>query len=736
MHLITDDSTWFVACARNLEPLLADELLGLGAEAVRPGRAGAHFKGDLAVAYRVVLWSRLASRITLQLGQARLGRGKALSSSAADVSESPETAVLTELLRVQDWAQHMRPEGTLKVRFNGRSDTFRNSHFGAQWVKDQIVDVFRERTGVRPSVSDDPDLTVVVTLHRNQVQLGVELTGRSLHAREYRPQSAAAPLRESLAAALLQRAGWHDWCARAGDQEIPEEGVQKVTLIDPMCGSGTLLLEAALIAFDWAPGLLRTDSLNARWPGHDEALWQSLVEEARTRRDLALQQRAEAFEFWGNDRADVVFAQARQSWRELGLPEARWTQADIRQMPAHPETGQGLVIVNPPYGERLGADSDLATLYRALGDWMQQLPARFSGAVLLPETADARATGLFYNHRHAFMNGQLACALYRFDTLQPRETREPQVIPDLANRLRKNQRRLKAFVRSDVTDAYRLYDADLPEYAIAVDRYGDWLHVQEYAPPATIEPALARRRLEDAVATLSATLEVPAARISLKQRRPQKGSAQYQRQDQTGQTVLVREHGVRAEVNLFDYLDTGLFLDHRPARFWIQQHSRNLRVLNLFCYTGMASVHAAVGGARRVDSVDLSATYLDWARRNFAHNGLAADRHGFHRADVLVWLAEQNAQWDLIFLDPPTFSNSARMNHDFDVQRDQAHLLQLTMARLAPDGVLLFSNNFRRFRLAEEVRTAYAVEDWHQASIPPDFQRRSRIHQCWQIRHP
>jgi 23S rRNA (guanine2445-N2)-methyltransferase / 23S rRNA (guanine2069-N7)-methyltransferase len=308
-----------------------------------------------------------------------------------------------------------------------------------------------------------------------------------------------------------------------------------------------------------------------------------------------------------------------------------------------------------------------------------------------------------------------------------------EIAPDLANRLQKNLRKLKAFIKSGQTNAYRVYDADIPEYAIAIDRYGEWLHVQEYAAPSTIEPEVAEHRLQLAINTLPEVLGVPAERIVLKQRRPQKGLEQYQRLGSAGQSLLVHENGAKFRVNLVDYLDTGLFLDHRPMRSWMQQNAKDKRVLNLFCYTGAVSVHAALGGAARVDSVDMSATYLDWAEENFRINKLPIEHYRFIQDDVTEWLPVCPHRYDIIFLDPPTFSNSKRMRADFDVQRDQVWLINQAMQVLNPKGTLVFSNNFRRFKLDPIISERYQVTDYHQKSLPIDFERNPKIHTCWFI---
>jgi 23S rRNA (guanine2445-N2)-methyltransferase / 23S rRNA (guanine2069-N7)-methyltransferase len=306
----------------------------------------------------------------------------------------------------------------------------------------------------------------------------------------------------------------------------------------------------------------------------------------------------------------------------------------------------------------------------------------------------------------------------------------------LANRLRKNLRHLGKWARREGVTCYRLYDADLPEYALAVDLYEEWAHVQEYAAPPTVDPVLAQARLADAMAVIPDALEKPTDHVVLKVRRRQKGLAQYERQAATGRFREVREGGLRFLVNLTDYLDTGLFLDHRPTRALIRSLVSGGRFLNLFAYTGAATVHAAAGGAASTMTVDMSSVYLDWARRNMALNGFAEGRaHRFIRADCLAWLASPHAErYHVIFVDPPTFSNSKRMGEaTFDVQRDHVGLLRSIVPLLARGGLILFSNNFRHFKLHRSAFPDLTVEEITHSTIPPDFQRNPRIHNCWKI---
>ena len=305
----------------------------------------------------------------------------------------------------------------------------------------------------------------------------------------------------------------------------------------------------------------------------------------------------------------------------------------------------------------------------------------------------------------------------------------------LANRLRKNRRILGRWAKREGITCYRIYDADLPEYAAAIDLYETWAHVQEYAPPASVEPSQAAARFAEILTVVEAILDIPCKRIATKVRRRQKGLAQYEREAASGEFLEVGEGGLRFLVNLKDYLDTGLFLDHRRTRAMIRVAAGGRRFLNLFAYTGAASVYAAAGGASTT-TVDMSGVYLDWAKRNMALNGfLDAASHRYVRADCLRWLHEApGAAYDLIFLDPPTFSTSKRMGErTLDVQRDHVSLLRATARLLAPRGVLLFSTNYRRFHMDRDALAGLTLEDLGAATIPQDFARSPRIHACWRV---
>ncbi|MEB4593018.1 bifunctional 23S rRNA (guanine(2069)-N(7))-methyltransferase RlmK/23S rRNA (guanine(2445)-N(2))-methyltransferase RlmL [Candidatus Thiothrix sp. Deng01] len=703
---------WFFACPQFIEPLLADELVSLGAEQVKIGHAGVQAAGDLRFGYNAMLWSRLASRATLQLAQ---GFGK-------------DQAELELLIQSIPWHEHVRPDGSLKVRFFGRNDDIRNTQFGSQWVKDQIVDQFRRNHGERPSVSDNPDIVIVVNLHKGNASVGIELNQQSLSQHGYLDPDTHQALRENLAAAILIRAGWPVLLAG---------GAEPIKLFDPLCSANAILIEGALMAFDIAPGLLRGRTVASRWVGHDAALWETLRTAARQRQAEGISRASRyAFSATGNPAAILNL---RTDWQAADLPMQllnTFPPENTGSGNGEEDLANGLVITHLPYDETSPAVA-LQPVYANLGERFASLPAGFRGAVFTDAKSPIALTNLFYSKEYRLLNGETECKVYTFDNLLQKERTTHYFSEDLANRIKKNLRKLKPFIKRADSNAYRVYDADIPEYAIAVDRYADWLHVQEYAPPKTIEEKVAKQRLEQALMTLPEVLGTPPGHIVLKQRKQQKGHSQYEKQGRVEQSLVVTEHGVRLKVNLTDYLDTGLFLDHRPMRHWMQQHSLRKSVLNLFCYTGAVSAHAAVGGAKQVDSVDMSATYLKWAEDNFALNGLRAEpyKYRFIQADAVEWLERCRNRYDLIFLDPPTFSNSKRMEDVFDVQRDHVRLIRYAMRILEQDGTLVFSNNFRKFRLDLSLEANYRVQDYRLQSLPEDFQRDPKIHGCWLIRH-
>ncbi len=276
----------------------------------------------------------------------------------------------------------------------------------------------------------------------------------------------------------------------------------------------------------------------------------------------------------------------------------------------------------------------------------------------------------------------------------------------------------------------------MPEYSAAIDVYEGRVHVAEYAPPKSIDAAAAEKRFAEVLDAVRHVFDLETTvPVAAKRRQRQRGKEQYEKLSNRGELITVREGRARLLVNLFDYLDTGLFLDHRPLRLRLAEEAEGKHFLNLFCYTGAATIHAALGGATTSTSVDLSNTYLRWLADNLALNGLSDRQHRVERADCLEWLKSCSRPFDLIMLDPPSFSNSKSMETSFDVERDQEVLLHAAMSVLAPDGVLYFSTNRRGFRLSPDVEQRYDVSNVSRDTIPMDFERNRDIHQCWRITH-
>jgi 23S rRNA (guanine2445-N2)-methyltransferase / 23S rRNA (guanine2069-N7)-methyltransferase len=716
---------FFASCPPGVADLTAAELRGCGATHTRELKLGVLFEGTLETAYRACLWSRTASRILMPLANFPAATPEALYEGVSAI----------------DWTQHVAASGTLAIDFGGSSAGIKHTHFGALKTKDAIVDQMRARSGQRPSVElERPDIRLDVRLDRERATLSLDLSGDSLHRRAYRARGVAAPLKENLAAAVLLRSGW---------PAIAETG----EFVDPMCGSGTLVIEAAMMALDIAPGLLRSYFGFIGWRGHDRALWQLLVDEARARREATASRRI-VLRGYDND-ASAVRAAIENSERAKLRGFVHFERRELDQLVRQSEAPTGLVATNPPYGERIGDQERLQSLYQMLGEKLREQFQGWKAAVLTGNPPLAKAIGIHARRSHTLFNGRIECRLLRFE-VTPEDFQQPRRAPVVdvaqtrarpgaqmfANRLRKNAKTALEWARRESVDCFRIYDADMPEYAFAIDQYGDgagnrWLVVQEYAAPRTIDAQAARQRRDEALAVIPHELDIAPERMFVRERRQQKQRAQYEKLAQERAFEIVREQPYRFFVNFTDYLDTGLFLDHRLTRRMIGELARGKRFLNLFAYTGTATVYAVGGGAIASTTVDMSRTYLDWAKRNLALNELAGPAHGFVQANCLTWLAEQrdtSRRWDLMFIDPPTHSRSKRMSEDFDVQRDHVKLLMLARELLTARGTIVFSNNYTRFKIDAAGLAAFEIDDIGRTTVPEDFARNPRIHACFVLR--
>jgi 23S rRNA (guanine2445-N2)-methyltransferase / 23S rRNA (guanine2069-N7)-methyltransferase len=722
---VAPPSLRFVASSpRGCGDLLARELKGFGAGEVRERALGVEFAAPLAVAYRACLESRVASRVFLVVAQ----------------FDAPTDASFYDAVRAVDWRVHIDPARTLACDFSGKHPEITHTRFGALRLKDGICDQLRDATGRRPDIAPErPAVRVHAHANGPQVTVSLDLSGEGLHRRGYRTQAGEAPLRENLAAGILLRAGWHEKCATAGE------------FLDPMCGSGTLVIEAAMIAARIAPNARRHYFGFFGWLGHDRAAWDAL------KRDALAAEIAPAFRLRGLDVDAGVLPAARDNAERAGV--AKFTSFERGELRNARPAGEsaGFLATNPPYGVRL-ADRDTARA--SMKELGAVLRANFSGwdAVILAGSPDAGLElGIRAERVHTLWNGALECRLLRLHVSAETEKtllhtgRSVRIDESLAetpgakmfaNRIAKNLKALDKWAEREQVSCYRIYDADMPEYSFAIDRYGEsdgarvWLHVQEYAAPKTIEPAAVQRRRNEALAALPGATGIPVENIHLRQRRRTARGEQYEKLGEGGEFRLVEESGLKFWVNFTDYLDTGLFLDHRITRQRLRAEAARSRFLNLFAYTGSATVYVAAGRARETTTVDMSATYLDWARRNLAVNGFSGAQHQFVQEDCIAWLktavAERRA-FDLIFLDPPTFSNSKRMDDILDVQRDHAALIDRCMALLAPGGKLVFSNNAQKFKMDADIAARYKVTDITRATLPKDFERNPRIHQCYEL---
>ena len=797
---LADEPARFTArTLEGLEWILARELGAIGARDLRLGRRTIEFSAEPGrereTLYRAVLECRAAIRILEPLGRF--------------VVDSPDS--LYRAMQEVDWTEQLKVSDSLRVD-TAIHDTFlTHSLYAAQIVKDAVVDQLRTPSGRRPNVQlRGATLRIALHLVGNVATVFRDAAGRSLHQRGWRMGEVEAPLSEVLAAGILGTTGW--WQpGEAGGSTSGEP------LLDPMCGSGTLVIEGATIAAGMAPGLWR-----ARRKAHgffrfrdcDATLAGRLVADLESRvRDLS------AASFFASDLDPKAVEAAR------ACAEAAGVGATVAIDPKHfedviPPPAAGLIVTNPPYGERLPLPR-AGALFRRLGDWMVQRCGGWRAAILAADTPALSHLGLRPSHRIPLMNGPIPCKLLELEIrerttnsppspqVEGRDSVSPAVAPfpsdaasqdrgedaepsrfrhagdgsgqprggersrrgdssrpgadgahdpashafspgrprarttadqigDFRRRLAKRFKHLAKWARRQEIEAFRVYDRDIPEIPLAIDWYAGWLHAAEYDRPherTEIEHEVWLDRMIEAAA---AELGVPPDRTFLKARRRQRGGAQYDKVDERKALVTVREGGLAFECNLSDYVDTGLFLDHRTTRSLVRDEAAGKRFLNLFAYTGSFSVYAAAGGATETMSVDLSNTYLEWTRTNLARNGFKdAGRHRVVRDESRAFLEHRARRgeppFDLVVVDPPTFSRSAKSEAPWDVQQDHADLLDLVARNLAPGGVVYFSTNFRRFHLAtDRIEPSFTVREITNRTIPEDF-RNERVHRAWRL---
>ncbi|TYK66222.1 bifunctional 23S rRNA (guanine(2069)-N(7))-methyltransferase RlmK/23S rRNA (guanine(2445)-N(2))-methyltransferase RlmL [Colwellia echini] len=696
-----------------IEVLLFDEIISLGGDRVIQKPEGVYFQATLAVGYKISLWTRLATRIMLKLGEGEAKDKDELFKAASSIN----------------WPEVFNSTTTFAIDFVGYSEEIRNSQFGGLTIKDAIVDQFREQGLERPDVDKkSPQISFQARLLRDHVSIYLDFSGRGLFQRGYREHSGAAPLKENLAAALIIRSGWLD------DTSKP--------LVDPMCGSGTILIEAVAMAAKQAPSINRVSWGFQSWLAHDKDIWEEQLAQAIESSENSLANLK--VKVFGIDLDGRVLKTAQQNARNARLQQyIEFTCKNANDM-NNVYGPPGTILFNPPYGERIGELPELVENFVLFG---QKLKAQFMDWRLSILTANIDLLAMLKLSsfkRYKFKNGPLDCqfALYNIDAKQKeKDAVNPQSDfseqdSDFANRLKKNRKALKGWLKSGDIEAYRIYDGDIPEYNAAVDIYGEYLVIQEYAAPKTIDEDKAKKRLQEVIYWAPKVLGIPTDKVILKTRAKQKGTNQYQRMDKSKQSLTINEHGALFKINLWDYLDTGLFLDHRKTRQIVAKKAKGKSLLNLFAYTGSVSVQAAVHGAASITTVDMSNTYLNWAQDNFDLNKLSSHKFQFIQADCLDWLKKNESKFDIIFIDPPTFSNSKRMEDSFDVQRDHVDLITDALKSLNRGGEIFFTNNKRNFKIDFEALAALGLtaEAMSDVTRDKDFARNKHIHNSWSIK--
>ena len=704
----------FATTSRGFEELLKVELTELGAQEAKVVQGGVHYQADDETLYRTLLWSRLASRILFPLIETKIYSDLDLYAAVSGFN----------------WLAQFDERVTFFVDFNGTNQEIRHTQFGAMRVKDGIIDYFERQGKTRPDVDKiQSDVRIHAYLNRENLVISLGLSGEALHLRGYREDAGQAPLRETLAAAIVMRSGW-----QAGSP-----------LVDPMCGSGTLLIEAAQMEAKIAPQLYRLHWGFDFWKLHNQSAWEKVKNEAI---ELAEEKQSEIEpHFYGFDLDHRVLKKAQKNAQNAGVSHLiKWQQGDVAALKNPSVNEVGAVICNPPYGERLGTTPALIALYSVFG---QRLKKEFCGwnvSVFSSESTLLDCLRMRASRQFKAKNGPLDCVQKNYQVSERKSdestaenelefNRTSEVATDFANRLQKNIKKISKWAKQQGLDAYRLYDADLPEYNLAVDRYADYIVVQEYAAPKNIDKNKARQRLLDAVTATLQVTGIETNKLILKVRQKQKGTNQYEKLANKGEYFYVNEYGAQLWVNLTDYLDTGLFLDHRLTRKMLGEMAKGKDFLNLFAYTGSATVHAALGGAKSTTTVDMSNTYLNWAEQNLILNDIEGKQHKLIQADCLQWLEKCDRQFDLIFVDPPTFSNSKRMEDSWDVQRDHIKLMRNLKRILRPNGTIVFSNNKRSFKMDFDAldELGLSAVEISAKTLPLDFERNKQIHNCWVV---
>jgi len=690
-----------------LENGLADELNELGAQSVQAGRRMVTFRGDQRTLMRANFHCRTAVRIMRPIA----------AFTATD------DAALYNGVQLIDWSQHLDQDGSLAIDPVVRSTHFTNSLFAAQRAKDAIVDQMRTARGQRPSVDlDDPQLRINLHIAQDRVTVYLDASGDSLHRRGYRMSTGDAPINEVLAAGILRLIGWHGQTA----------------LADFMCGSGTFLIEAAMLARRIAPGLIRSRFGYMRWKDYDPALHRAIVDEAKQAvlpdLDVPLS---------GSDIDPQAIASAQANARRAKVADnITWQVANFAA--AVPPAPEGILVTNPPYDERMKVAS-LEAVYQRLGDVLKQRWGGYTAWVFSGNLEAAKQIGLRAVRRVRLNNGPIECRLLEIPITArsgPARDAAPKSHQDqldeqataFGNRLARMSKHWHRWARRQKLSVYRIYDRDIPEIPLTIDWYDGRLLMVEHSRPHNRTEIEHDAWREQIVTLAAATLEVPREQVMLVAHR--KSAPAHERPWAKPSTFEVSEAGVQYEVQWNRSGATGFELDQRQLRERVRAQAAGKRVLDLFAGSGCMTLAAAAGGAASVTAVESSPMLIEWMRRNLRHNALGDCKPRIVQEDPLAFAAqasEAGETYDLIVLRPPSF-DGRRREGIWNVQDGHSELIEQLLSALAPDGELLLITTFRRLSFADERLPRAVAREITRQTIPPDC-RDSKVHRAWRLVH-
>lgn len=786
------------ACAFGLEAIVKRELAALQIDATIGESGRVHFRGDLETVAKANLWLRCADRVLIRVAE----------FPAADFD------ALFETVKAIPWGDWLPADAEFPVTGRSVKSTLTSVPAVQRAVKKAIVEAMRREHATEELPETGALIKLDIALLKDVATLTIDTTGRSLHRRGYRTDISSAPLKETLAAAMVSLTYWR--------RDRP--------LIDPFCGSGTIPIEAAMMGRNMAPGQHRSFAFQ-EWPGVSPEPLLQLRTDALQNVLEPLPQR-----LLGTDIDSRILRAARDNAERAGVTaDVHFEPGDVRDLQS--KRRFGCLVSNPPYGMRLGRDWEIEELYASIPNVLRHLPT-WSFYFLTAFGGFENVLGRSADRRRKLYNGRIECTYYQFQG--PKPVREPEPVatetapqdtaveiapvesaevenvaaekvatvhvspwdrasevvaekttgddstisesiptpaiatpapspapsqatptkptakpyihavgeaafgslPEkaqhqaglFATRLKKRARHLRRWPTKRGITCFRLYEKDVPEIPLVVDRYENYLHLSEFERPHDRDPAQHANWLDLMAATAGEALDVPKQNVYLKKRIRQRGTAQHQKVADTEQRIPVQEGGLTFLINLADYIDTGLFLDHRITRAMVREQSAGKHFLNLFAYTGSFTTYAAAGGAASTTSVDLSANYSQWAQENLRANDLDGSQHQFITIDIGEFIRRHRPGevYDLVVCDPPTFSNSKRTDDDWNVQTDAVPLLIDVLKLTKPGGVIYFSTNFRRFKFDTESLSVTSVHEISSQTVPEDFRNR-RIHRCWRI---